>query len=98
MESGGLMTKPLLVRCDNCEMMTTVNFQEKNHPNTLKETYFKCDVCGYHYTCFVTDKKVRNMQKQAKMLRLQRKQKELDQLQKKINKRMTLLKQKVLTT
>lgn len=92
------MTKPLLVRCDNCGMMTTVNFQEKKHPHTLKETYFKCDVCGYHYTCFVTDKKVCNMQKQTKMLRLQGKQKELDQLQEKINKRMTMLKQKVLTT
>jgi len=98
MESGGLMTNPLLVRCDNCGMMTTVEFKEKKHKHTMIETFFNCVVCNHHYTCFVTDKKIRSMQKQAKILRLQRKQKELDALQEKINKRMTMLKQKVLST
>lgn len=87
----------LLARCDHCGMMTTVNFKKKKHPHTMEETYFECDVCGYHYTCFVTDKKVRNMHKQAKMLRMQRKQKELDELQEKINKRMAMLKQRVMS-
>lgn len=91
------MSRPVIARCNHCGMMTTVNFKEKKHPHTMIETYFECDVCGYHYTCYVTDKKVRNMHKQAKVLRMQRKQKELDALQEKINKRMAMLKQRVMS-
>ena len=91
------MNRPVIARCDCCGMMTLVEYKEKKHPNTLIEVYFTCNVCDHHYTCFVTDKKVRNMHKQARMLRMQRKQKELDALQEKINKRMAMLKQRVMS-
>lgn len=90
------MNKPILVRCDNCGMITTVEFKVKDHPNTLKETYFTCDICNHHFTCFVTDKKVRALQQQTKWLREQGKQEELLKLQGKINKRMERLKRRVI--
>lgn len=95
------MTRPVIAKCDHCGMMTTINFKERKHPEEIKETYFECVVCNHHYTCFVTDKKVRQMQNKAKNLRAVAKFRnvtdELLALQEKINNRMARLKQGLIT-
>lgn len=92
---GGQMSRPILATCNHCENITTIEYKTKKHPKGLTETYFKCVVCNHHYTCFVTDQKVRDMQSRAKRLRAAGKQKELQELQEKINKRMAKLKQNI---
>jgi phage terminase large subunit GpA-like protein len=93
------MTRPILATCNHCQNITTINYQTKKHKSGLIETYFKCMVCNHHYTCFVTDKKVREMQKKAKNLRMVSKFRdvtnELQSLQEKINERMERLKKSV---
>lgn len=84
------MTKPILATCDHCHQITTVKFRAKNHPNDIKETYFKCIHCHYHYTSFVTDKWVRKMQR--KLRQKGGRQNGRAQLQKDINSRMKDLK------
>ncbi|MDN4609134.1 hypothetical protein [Sporosarcina highlanderae] len=49
--------------CDHCGKINDVEFKEKSHPNEIRETYFTCEHCYYHYTSFVTDKKVRQLQR-----------------------------------
>lgn len=63
------MTEPLTAMCDHCGKITDVLFKERLHPNKIKETYFKCEHCYYQYTSFITDAKVRKLQKKAKELR-----------------------------
>ena len=93
------MTRPILATCNHCENITTIEYKTKKHPKGLTETYFNCMVCNHHYTCFVTDKKVREMQKKAKNLRMVSKFRdvtnELQSLQEKINERMERLKKSV---
>jgi hypothetical protein len=57
------MTSPVTALCNNCQKITDVNFKEQSHPNDIRETYFECEHCYYHYTSFVTDKKVRRLQR-----------------------------------
>ncbi len=97
------MTKPLFVTCNHCGDITNVSFKEKHHKNGIKETYFKCNQCQYHYTSFVTDKTVRKMQRKTARLRSNISNKsntnasdELLELQKKINQRMSRLKDDLL--
>lgn len=89
------MTRPTLARCDHCKNATTVKFKMILHPDGLEETFFECDVCGHHYTCFVTDQQVRDWQKEARRLRETKKQAELLELQEKINNRMAILKRRI---
>lgn len=89
------MTKPLLVQCDNCRSVTDVKFKKAIHPNGIEETYFKCVSCHYRYTSFVTDKKVRKMQKKLKAMPRRADEefiKMLDEKQLEINSRMSQLK------
>ena len=86
------MTRPVTALCNHCGKITDVVYQEQKHPNDIRETYFKCDQCYYHYTCFVTDKKVRKMHKKAAQLRASRQASKLEELQKQINERMSRLK------
>lgn len=94
------MTRPILATCNQCQNVTTINYQTKKHKGGLQETYFKCVVCNHHYTCFVTDKKVREMQKKAKNLRMVSKFRdvtnELQSLQEKINSKMKRLKEELI--
>lgn len=96
------MTKPILARCNRCENITTIEYKTKKHPKGLTETYFKCVVCNHHYTCFVVDKKVKQMQMKAKNLRRVMQFKdvrdELQSLQEKINARMDKLKQELVNS
>lgn len=93
------MTRPILATCNHCENITTIEYKTKKHPKGLTETYFKCVVCNHHYTCFVTDKKIKQMQMKAKNLRRVMQFKdvkdELQSLQEKINERMNRLKEQV---
>lgn len=57
------MTKPVTALCDHCGKITDVVFKEKKHPNNIRETYFDCEYCYYHYTSYVTDSKVRRLQR-----------------------------------
>ena len=57
------MSKPITALCNHCGTITDVKYQHKNHPNGIEETFFKCEHCFYHYTCFVTDPRVRKMQR-----------------------------------
>ncbi|MBD7984420.1 hypothetical protein H9649_07505 [Sporosarcina sp. Sa2YVA2] len=57
------MTKPVTALCDHCGKITDVVFKEKKHPNNIHETYFDCEHCYYHYTSYVTDSKVRRLQR-----------------------------------
>ena len=94
------MTRPILATCNHCENITTIEYKTKKHPKGLTETYFKCVVCNHHYTCFVTDKKVREMQKKAKNLRMVSKFRdvtnELQSLQEKINSKIKRLKEELI--
>lgn len=96
------MNKPLTALCDHCGKITDVEFKEQSHPNNIKETYFKCEHCFYHYTSFVTDTWVRKKQRHAQHLRSNIRNgysitnvhatDELMKLQEEINSRMSQLK------
>lgn len=96
------MTRQILATCNQCQNITTINYQTKKHKGGLTETYFKCVVCNHHYTCFVVDKKVKQMQTKAKNLRRVMQFKdvrdELQSLQEKINARMDKLKQELVNS
>lgn len=57
------MTRPVTALCNQCGKITDVEFEEQRHPNNIRETYFDCEHCYYRYTSFVTDKKVRKLQR-----------------------------------
>lgn len=79
-------------KCDHCSKFTKIEFKEKKHPNEIIETYFECEHCHHRYVCFVTDKKVRKMQRKKNGLKGNYNfQKRLD-LQEEINERMDKLK------
>lgn len=80
-------------KCDRCGGETDIRFIEANRPRGLKETYFRCNECNAHYTCFVTDKKVRRLQKEVDKLRGNGVNVEI--MQKEINDRMTELKKEI---
>ena len=79
--------------CDKCDKVFNVKFKEKKHPKKVIETYFRCTHCKHHYTCFVTDEKVRQMQKDIKtegspFIR-SAKQREINSRMKKLKERIT---------
>ncbi|MEX3713640.1 hypothetical protein ABFV99_14700 [Cytobacillus horneckiae] len=88
--SGG--NEPMEATCDNCGDLTRIKYQRNEYPRGLQETYFKCESCDKKFSCFVTDGKVRKMQKDIR--------KEKDTLvrynmQTEISTRMKELKRKV---
>lgn len=86
------MTKPLTALCDHCGKITDVVFKEQSHPNNIKETYFKCEHCFYRYTSFVTDSKVRKLQRKKDSMKGNHNIDNRLKLQEEINSRMSLLK------
>ena len=85
------MTKPVTALCDKCGKITDVEFKQKHHPNKIQETYFKCEYCYYHYTSFVTDTKVRKLQRKRDSTKKYEVDKRLE-IQEEINSRMSWLK------
>jgi len=57
------MNEPLNATCDNCNNITPITFKTRPHPMGIEETYFDCEHCDHHYVCYVTDYKVRAMQR-----------------------------------
>ena len=92
------MTQQVTALCNECGKITDVVYQEQKYHNDIRETYFKCEHCYYHYTCFVTDKKVRKMHKEITRLRTLRGKNplargiQITKLQEQINERMSRLK------
>lgn len=62
------MTRPVNALCEQCGKITDIEFKERFHPNKIKETFFKCEHCFYHYTSFVTNGRVRKLQRKIKSL------------------------------
>lgn len=85
------MTQPLTALCDHCGKITDVLFNERLHPNKIKETYFKCEHCFYQYTSFVTDAWVRKIQRQLRQMGTSRRT-DRTKLHNDINERMSQLK------
>lgn len=83
-------------QCRLCEEKTKVRFKEKQHPRGVKETYFRCEHCNERYSCFVTDGKVRKLQKEIDRIRRDKLSAEnirkLDEKQAKVNRLMADLK------
>lgn len=63
------MPKLIQATCDNCHQITKVVFKKRYLPKSIQETYFNCQECNKKYTCFVTDNKVRDLQKKLAQLR-----------------------------
>lgn len=78
--------------CDQCGKSFNVKFKEKHHPKKVIETYFKCTHCKHHYTCFVTDEEVRQMQQDIKTIESPFKR---SAMQQDINNRMNKLKERL---
>lgn len=74
--------------CNQCDKITDVILKEEQHPNKIQETYFKCEHCYYRYTCFVTDAKVRKLQRKISTVTLDKRL----SMQEEINDRMGKLK------
>jgi len=81
----------LEVICDQCGQLTSVDLKEKTHPNKIKENYFKCEHCFYHYTSYVTDARVRKLQRKRHEVKSVDVDKYRD-IQEQIKERMTHLK------
>lgn len=84
--------KPVTALCNHCGKITDVVFKEQSHLNNIKETYFKCEHCFYHYTSFVTDQRVRKLQRKKESLTGTHNIDNRLKLQDEINERMSRLK------
>lgn len=82
------MTQLLTAICDNCHKITDVDYKHTKHPNDIRELYFKCEHCYHRYTAFVTDSKVRKMQRKKPSLTWGKRL----EIQNNINQRMSQLK------
>ncbi len=82
----------MIAQCTNCEKITDIDFRQWSHGN-LEETYFECEHCRTHYTCFVTDERVQDMQKRLQSMRKSGTgTATLQEMQRVINERMEVLK------
>jgi hypothetical protein len=81
--------------CTNCNQLTKISYQVTYHPKSIQETYIECDECNDHTTCFVTDKKVRSLQKEIHNTTNTDKR---VQLQEEVNDRMSRLKKELEST
>lgn len=86
------MSRPVTALCNNCGKITDVNYKKKRHPKEVRETYFKCEFCNKKYICFVTDKRVRKMQRKRDSLKGDYNIDKRLQIQEEINERMARLK------
>lgn len=82
----------MIALCDKCNRVTNIVYKTKQHPNNIKETYFKCDQCYYHFTCFVTDKRVRKLQQKRDELNGRHNTVKRQKIQEDINNQMKQLK------
>lgn len=66
------MTQELTAICDECHQETPVKFKERKLTGAGNPvgTYFKCVNCYAKYTAFITNAKVRRLQKETNKLRI----------------------------
>ena len=81
--------------CDKCGKVTKIKYELTNHPKGIQETYIECEKCNDHITCFVTNNKVRSLQKE--MRNTDNTDKRV-QLQEEVNERMGRLKYELEST
>lgn len=72
------MITPLKAECTECNQKTDITLKERKHPRGIHETYFKCDNCHAHTTCFVTNAKVRKLHREIDVIRNKRMRSEVD--------------------
>ena len=56
-------------KCVKCGEVSKVKIKERQLPKGLQETFIKCPECGDEQICFVTDAKVRRLQKDMANIR-----------------------------
>ncbi|WP_099157280.1 hypothetical protein [Virgibacillus ndiopensis] len=81
--------------CDNCNYITDIKYKEEQLSRGIKHTYFVCEHCNKRYTCFVTDPKVRQLQKKIRRLTGHRNRSVRIRMMELVNERMTELKQEI---
>jgi len=59
-------------KCSDCGMETRVKLKTRKLALDREETYIQCDVCFAVTTCYITDRKTRQLQKETKKLRNKR--------------------------
>jgi DNA-binding transcriptional regulator GbsR (MarR family) len=88
-------------QCDNCKLTFEVKLQEKNHGKGIRESFFTCTHCQTKFFAFITDDYIR--QHQNKLKKIYKKgtvnhiddfNREIDDIKKKIETRMTELRGK----
>jgi len=84
----------LQATCNKCTKIFKIHLKEKDHPRGIKEHYFLCKYCKKRYTSFITDKKVRSLQKEMKRTTDVEKRTEI---QKEVSSRMEVLKSEVVS-
>lgn len=55
--------------CSECGLLTRVEFKERKFGRGLHETYLTCENCHVKTTAFITNAKVRKLQKESEELR-----------------------------
>lgn len=58
-----------LVICDECGITTPADFKERKFSRGLIETYIECGACYAKTTSFITNAKVRKLQKESATVR-----------------------------
>jgi|GEM_PF-4174930 len=56
-------------KCDHCYYEFEPKLKEKNYGIDIKEAYFLCPACKFHYTSYFTNAEIRKEQRIAKKMR-----------------------------
>lgn len=54
--------------CDKCSRKFEIKMKKRTHGIDITEHYFICPKCKKRYTSYVTDQKVRSLQKEVRIL------------------------------
>lgn len=55
--------------CSECGLESSIVYETRKFGSGLEETYIICDICSNRITCFITNPKVRKLQKETQRLR-----------------------------
>ena len=90
----------MLVACnEGCKRnFELAKFKEKKLKDDVVETYFKCPHCHKIYTCFYTDKEIRQLQAQLRNKWGKATREEIEDLHAQIKFKMDNLKSKMLSS
>lgn len=90
----------MLVACsEGCKRnFELAKFKEKKLKDGVVETYFKCPHCHKRYTCFYTNKEIRQLQAQLRNKWGKATREEIEELHAQIKVKMDNLKSKMLSS